>query len=417
LADSIFPTFFFAGFECSTFLWKDGKRKNYIEETGHDRHLQSDYEKLVQLGIGVVREAIPWPFVDQGKGKYDWSNLDVTIDELNRYKLVPIWDLFHYGLPDNCDPLNEDCHKRFIDYCRAVADHVIPKINGPHFFTPVNEITFFSAAATDMAWMYPFAKGKYSELKKTLCKFAINAAKAIREVQPDARMVHVDPLVHAVPPPDRPDLADEARDHEYKQAYEAWDMLSGKLNPELGGSPEILDIVGVNVYHFSQAQLNADGSRTVLGPRDERRKPLCEMLMHAWERYHRPIIIGETSGYQDKRGEWLRMTMQESLKALNRGVDLQGVCLYPCVDIPDWNTNEWAKIGIYDIHDPTTLERIPCDDYLNELRRWQNLLDQPQVLDDDKAGSIQLSEVKDLAKKWEPHMGKRKWSVKEEAGD
>jgi beta-glucosidase/6-phospho-beta-glucosidase/beta-galactosidase len=417
LSNSIFPTFFFAGFECSTFLWKDGKRKNYIELTGHDQHLKQDYQKLVDLGIGVVREAVPWPFVDLGKGNYDWKILDTILEELNRYKIIPIWDLFHYGLPDNCDPFNDDCHKRFLDYCCAVAERVVANSHGPYFFTPVNEITFYSAAATDMGWMYPFAKGKYQELKKTLCRFAIDAAKAIRKIQPDARMVHVDPLVHAVPPEDRPDLADEAWEHAYKEAYEAWDMLSGKLRPELGGSPEILDIVGVNVYNFSQAQLNADGSRSVLGPRDPRRKPLCDMLMFAWERYHRPIIIGETSGYQDQRAEWFRMTMQESLKALNRGIDLQGVCLYPCVDIPDWNTNEWAKIGIYDIHDPQTLERIPCDEYLNELRRWQNLLDQPQVIDEDKPGSVQLSEVKILAKKWEPHMGKKKWTVKEEAGD
>jgi hypothetical protein len=164
-----------AGFECSTFLWKDGKRKNYIELTGHDRHLKQDYQKLVQLGIGVVREAVPWPFVDLGNGKYDWKFLDCMIDELNQLKLIPIWDLFHYGLPDDCDPLADDCHKRFLDYCCAVAEHVIAKTEGPYFFTPVNEITFYSAAATDMSWMYPFAKGKYQELKKTLCCLAIDA--------------------------------------------------------------------------------------------------------------------------------------------------------------------------------------------------------------------------------------------------
>jgi len=40
------------------------------------------------------------------------------------------------------------------------------------------------------------------------------------------------------------------------------------------GAPEILDIVGVNIYAFCEAQLNADGSREALSPRDPRRKPL-----------------------------------------------------------------------------------------------------------------------------------------------
>ena len=58
----------------------------------------------------------------------------------------------------------------------------------------------------------PFAKGREDELKRAMSRMAIEGAKAIREVEPGARMVHVDPIIHAVPPPDRPDLADEARD-------------------------------------------------------------------------------------------------------------------------------------------------------------------------------------------------------------
>ena len=147
----------------------------------------------------------------------------------------------------------------------------------------------------------------------------------------------------------------------------------------LGGSPEILDIVGVNVYHYSQVQLDGDKKRETLGPRDPRRKPLSELLSFAWDRYHRPIIIGETSGYQDNRAEWLRMTMEESLKALNAGVELHGVCLYPFVDVPDWWTQKWAKIGIYDVADKDSFERVPCDPYIQELRRWQKRSTNPRM--------------------------------------
>lgn len=403
--DLLFPTFFMAGFECSTFIWKDGGRKDYVTITGHDRHLKSDYDAVMDLGIGVVREAIRWPVVDRGNGKYDWSTVDPVIEAMNAVNITAIWDLCHYGFPDGCDPFSADCKDRFLNYCRAAAEYVVARTDPPHFFTPINEITFFSAAATDMGWMYPFAKGRYAEFKRALCKMVIEGVKVLREVDPDARMVHVDPIIHSVPPPDRPDLADEAEKQEHEEAYEAWDILYGRLQPELGGTPEILDIVGVNTYNFSQAQLNADKSREILGPRDPRRKPLSEMLMYAWERYHRPLIIGETSGYQDKRAEWLRTTVEESMKALNSGVDLHGICLYPCVDITDWQTQEWAKIGIYDIEDPGTCERIPCDPYIEELRRWQELLDQPENVEPDgfghEWGRVQLSEVRNYAKQWE----------------
>jgi beta-glucosidase/6-phospho-beta-glucosidase/beta-galactosidase len=384
--DTIFPTFFMAGFECSTFVWKDGKRKDYVAETGHDRHLKPDLSAAMDLGIGVVREAVRWPQVDLGHGRYDWSSVKAVQDAATECKITPIWDLCHYGLPDDCDPFTDDCRKRFVDYCAAVAEFVTSSAEGPYFFTPINEITFFSAAASDLGWMYPFAKGREADLKRALCRMSIEGAKAIREVEPKARMVHVDPMIQAVPPPDRPDLADEAKKEERREDFEAFDMLSGRSRPEHGGSPEILDIVGVNVYHYSQVQLDADKKREILGPRDPRRKPLSELLKMMWDRYRRPLIIGETSGYQDHRAEWLRMTMEESFKAIKAGVNLHGVCLYPFVDVPDWWTQKWAKIGIYDIADKESFERVPCDAYIEELRRWQKRLDQPENVEPDVYG-------------------------------
>jgi hypothetical protein len=404
-AESLFSTFFMAGFECSTFIWKDRQRKDFVALTGHDRHLPQDYDRLMDLGVGVVREAIRWPVVDRGGGRYDWSSVDAVLEQAERCHITLIWDLCHYGFPGDVSPLDENCLERFTAFCRAAAERVVPRTHPHRFFTPVNEISFTSGACTDMEWFYPFAKGHYDEMKRALCRMAIEGAKAIREVDPDAHMVHVDPLIYETPPKDRPDLSDEAWRDTYEKAFEAWDILYGKLHPEMGGTPEILDIVGVNVYNFSQAQLNADGSRAVLGPRDPRRKPLSEMLLYAWNRYRRPLIIGETSGYQDKRAEWFDMTMQESLKALNDGIDLQGICLYPCVDIPDWVTGEWAKIGIFDIEDRETCERLPCQPYIDELRRWQKVLDRPENIEPDSLRGhdrrVQLEEVRDMAHKWE----------------
>jgi beta-glucosidase/6-phospho-beta-glucosidase/beta-galactosidase len=402
--EGIFPTFFMAGFECSTFIWKDKQRKDFIALTGHDKHLEKDYDLIMDLGIGTVREAIRWPLVDKGNGKYDWSTVDPVIECLNNCNIAPIWDLFHYGLPDDCDPLSNDCRKRFVDYAHACAEYVKPRTKSHDFFTPVNEITFFAGAGTDMGWMYPFAKGKYNELKRALCHMDIEAVKAIREVNPEARMVHVDPIIHAVPPPDRPDLADEAYHEAYVKAYESWDILCGKLQPELGGSPEILDIVGVNTYNFSQAEMAMGGERKILGPRDPRRKPLSEQLQFAWNRYRRPVIIGETAGWADHRATWLKDTMEECMKALLAGVDFQGVCLFPSVDIPDWNTGEWAKIGIFDVEDGDGLERCPCDPYIEEIRRWQKILDAPENIEPDSyggaAGRVELHEVRAKAQEW-----------------
>ena len=88
----IFPTFFISGFECSTFLWKDGRRRDLIEETRHRQHARDDYRMLHDIGIAVAREGIPWPMVDRG-GRYDFSAIDPMIEAMNAEKILPIWDL------------------------------------------------------------------------------------------------------------------------------------------------------------------------------------------------------------------------------------------------------------------------------------------------------------------------------------
>lgn len=404
--EGIFPTFFMAGFECSTFIWKDDQRKDYVALTGHDRHLRRDYECSADLGIGTLREGIRWPLVDRGR-RYDWSTVQPVIDAANEYRMGIIWDLCHYGFPDGFDLFSPDAPSRFADYCRAAAQQVTSQHKGAAYFTPVNEITFFSGAATDMGWMYPFAKGRSAEMKEALCRMSIAGARAIREVAPQARMVHVDPLIYEVPKDGRPETRRTAWEDTYEKAFEAWDMLFGRLKPELGGSQEILDVVGVNIYSYCEAQVEADGRREALSPSDPRRKPLNELLRFAWDRYHRPIIIGETSGAGDGRPEWLKMVMQESLIATNDGVDLQGVCLFPCVDMPDWQTGKWANIGIFDIQDGGGFERSPCQAYVSEIRRWQDILGTPPSRTPEVHAAhprARIADVRRKAHEWEAQL-------------
>ena len=44
--------------------------------------------------------------------------------------------------------------------------------------------------------------------------------------------------------------------------------------------------------------------------------PLCHLLKYAYERYRRPMIIGETSGLEEGRHHWLRDTVHEALAAV-----------------------------------------------------------------------------------------------------
>jgi len=136
-----------------------------------------------------------------------------------------------------------------------------------------------------------------------------------------------------------------------------------------------------------------------MGPRDERIRPLCDLLWDAWERYHRPIIIGETSGLGDGRPAWLKDVMEESLAAVDQGIDLHGVCLYPGVDMPNWHTGEWLHNGICDLVEANgDLRRVPFEPYVRELRRWQGILNRVTELDEDPfSDPVELQDVVDAA--------------------
>jgi len=234
--------------------------------------------------------------------------------------------------------------------------------------------------------------------------------QAIRAVDRDARMVHVEPLIQVVPPRDRPDLAEEARHETIDDAFFAWDVVAGRRHPELGGSPDILDVVGANCYSFGQMELRRGGPHQAMAPHDERIRPLCDMLIDAWRRYERPMIIGETSGLGDGRPSWLKDVMEECLAAVARGVDLHGVCLYPAVDMPDWHTGEWLKMGLLDVDpgDPRQ-RRVPFQPYVDELRRWQRRLKRVTALDDDPfSDPVELQDVIDAAHRM-PTQPDRDW--------
>ena len=396
----IFPTFFISGFECSTFLWKDKKRRNLVAETQHDRFATQDYELLRHLGIAVAREGIPWPLVDKG-GVYDFSCLDPMIEAMRVQKILPIWDLCHYGYPDDLDPYTDAFTERFAAYCKAAAAYVIPKLHGPYFFTPINEITFFAFCGGEWGWVAPYktTRDDRHRFRLALCKAAIAGVKAIREVEPAARMVHIDPLVQVVAPRDRPDQQQAAWHETYIDTFLAWDVLYGMEHPELGGNPEILDIVGANNYSFGQMEYREKGPHQALEPHDERIKPLCDLLRTVWERYKRPMIIGETSGMNEGREDWLRDVMDESLAAVDAGIDLHGICLFPAVDMPDWHTGQWLHNGLCDIvPEGDTLKRVECAPYVAELRRWQRELNRVTELDEDPfSDPVELQDVIDAA--------------------
>jgi beta-glucosidase/6-phospho-beta-glucosidase/beta-galactosidase len=369
----MFRSFFFAGFECATGYNARGEWIDQVAATHHDKHADEDYKRLRTVGIAAAREAIRWPLVDKGAGQYDFSTAEPFIRASEKHQIEVIWDLFHYGYPADLDLFSEEFPKRFADYCYAAARHICAHSHGTCYFTPVNEPSFFAWAGGHVGRFAPHCIGKGVELKRALVRAAIKGIEAIWSAVPQARIVNVDPLCHVVPPADRPELAGDANWFNSQAVFESWDMLCGKLMPDLGGSRRHLDIVGINYYWTNQWELGRD-ERPLAGD-DPRRVPLRDLVREVYSRYGRDLLITETAHVDDMRPQWMKYVANETEALLDEGIPLRGVCLYPILGMPEWHEqSKWTQMGLWELSQSDRgLERIVCEPMLSALRKAQRI--------------------------------------------
>src|SRR5690606_38994272 len=113
-------------------------------------------------------------------------------------------------------------------------------------------ISFLSWHSGEVRGTVPFATGSGWDIKYHLCKAAIAGVRAIRAIDSSARIMHVEPLIHIHPIPGREEEDREEILELNEEQYQALDIISGTMCPELGGSPDYIDIVGVNYYYTNQ---------------------------------------------------------------------------------------------------------------------------------------------------------------------
>lgn len=369
----MFSSFYLAGFECATGYNMHGQWIDQIAATEHDLHAHADYRRLAEVGIHAVREAIRWPLVDRG-GRYDFSSAETFVNAARQRRFDVIWDLFHYGYPEDLDPFSAEFVTRFARYCAACAHFIGRRMPGPHYFTPVNEPSFFSWAGGEAGRFAPHATGRGQQLKLNLARAAIAGIAAIRDEIASARIVNVDPICRVVPRSDHPLDLEHARRFNQQVVYEYWDIVAGRRLPELGGSPRALDIVGINYYWTNQWQVGAEG--VPLADDDPRRVPLADLVRAAWRRYGAPIVISETSALGEARAPWLYELSAMAAQLHDEAVPLAGICLYPILGMPEWHDpDQWARLGLWDLeHEQDMLQRRACAPMLQALRAAQRAL-------------------------------------------
>ena len=365
-----FQSFFLGGVECSTHITRNGRRLDLVHSTRHDEFAVSDFRLMQRLGIRTVREGLRWHLIERQPGCFDFSSAAVIIAAARETGMQVIWDLWHYGWPDDIDIFSAEFVPRFVRYAEAAAKLFSENFDAP-FVCPINEISFFSWAGGDAGIFFPFAHERGNEMKRQLVSASLGSIRAMRAINPRLRICHIDPMINVIAEEPTPETVAAAQVYHQSQ-YEAGDMITGRAAPELGGSDDLVDLIGVNYYiHNQWTHPGRPGSMLV--PSDPRYRHVRDLLQENYAHYQKPIFVAETGIEDETRPAWFRYICNEVYAAMAAGVPMEGICLYPILNHPGWDDDRHCHNGLFDYANAKG-EREVYEPLARELARQQKIV-------------------------------------------
>lgn len=382
------------------FLWAGGIENTFVPQVrpghraldeyelmGHYEHWREDLNLAKELGLKALRWGVPWYKVEPEPNKFDWSWTDQVIPYLvEEAGVLPIIDLMHYGCPFwlKREFANKDYPKFVARYAAEFSNRYKNHIN---FYTPLNEPIINSLMCGMRAAWAPYLKGEkgYLKIMIQLAKGIVRTVEAIKEIQPEAVMVHVEAtgLTRAI----REDLASLATEEKFR-GYLCYDLISGRLTHDHllyswlvrnGVSPDDLrelqnnkidlDVIGMNFYpQWSTKLLYLDNrGRIAFRETEPEGDGFAELITDYYDRYEVPIMITETSavGNDEVRQKWLKSSVSMIKTLRENSIPVIGYTWFPLFTMIDWRyrfsdeplENFYLELGMYKLNRETKGKR------------------------------------------------------------
>ena len=334
--------------------------------SGHRERVTEDLNLFAALGIKALRIGLPWEVFAASQS---WEFADTVLATMQRLGMRPILGLLHHGSgPPSTDLLDPAFPEKLAVYAAQVATRY------PHVldYTPVNEPQTTGRFSCLYGHWYPHHRSMRSYLR-ALCnqiKSIVLSMRAIRTVQPAARLIHTEDggATFATPPLDEFRIAREHR------RWLGTDLLCGRVTrthplflfllehgiPEAEvlwfvDNPCPPSVIGLNYYvtsdRFLDHRLDLYPGRAGGDTGDE---PLVDIeavrvraegisgagaiLREAWARYGLPVAITEAHLGADptEQVRWLAEVWKEALAANADGVDVQAVTVWALLGSFNW---------------------------------------------------------------------------------
>ena len=368
------------GLECTV----NRVRDNYfsqMDRNGHAGRLQ-DIERFASLGIQAIRYPVLWErTAPDGVDKADWSWPDERLPALRQLGVNPIVGLVHHGSGPRHTSLVDPA---FPDLLAEYAGAVAARYPWVEYYTPVNEICTTARFSGLAGVWYPHGGDEATFIRALLvqCRATVLSMRAIRAVNPQAKLVQTDDLSKTYGTPEMEEITGFFNERRWL----AWDLLCGMIDEnhklwryllDSGASEEELrwfrenpcppDVVGVNYYITSERWLDHRPERYPASHRHVYRgvphadveapralatptPGIAPLLMETWERYGLPIAITEAhiDANREDQMRWLLEIWNAALKARQQGADVRAVTVWALLGSFDWNCLVTECRGYYE---------------------------------------------------------------------
>jgi len=380
------------GPKAQDFVWASGIEDTFVPQTrlghraldeyqliGHYEHWREDLALTRDLGVQALRWGVPWYRVEPLPGEFDWRWTDQVIPYMvEELGITPIIDLMHYGCPFwmRQEFINPDYPRAVATYAETFAERYKHLVS---WYTPFNEPLVAAMMCGDKGAWPPYLHGERGNVKITLqfVKGIIATIEAIKRVQPEAKMVHVEAAGicrHA-----DPSLEWLSR-HRCDRSYLVFDLLTGRVVPEhplyewlvnCRARPDDLDdiarrqvpidMMGLNFYpQWSTHEVYTNDNGRIMSRLIEKDGVgFQQMVKDFYLRYGVPIMITETSAKDthEERSAWLNVSLQAVKNLREEGVPVLGYTWFPLFTMIDWRYR-WTRgplekylldLGLYQI--------------------------------------------------------------------
>ncbi len=338
--------------------------ENYVSGQGIDHYnrYEEDFDLLQKLQFNSFRFGVEWSRIQPEEGVFDKeaiAHYHEYIDSLNARGIEPMLNLWHWTMPtwftDKGGFAKKENLPLFDAFVTRIAEEYADKVKYIITLNEPNVYASFSYLSGD--WppqiksprtalavyrnLVTAHRRAYAILKSRNSTLQIGVAAQLANIQ--AKRPH--------------NFIDSLTTKAMRYGWNWWFLTRIRKQQ---------DFIGIN-YYFTDYYKG-------LGKKDNPTVPtndlgwymepegLYPLMIRAWARYKKPIIITE-NGVADRNDQyrewWLEQTIIAMQRALSEGVEIKGYMHWSLLDNFEWKYGWWPKFGLIEVDRANDMKRKP----------------------------------------------------------